>query len=181
MIESDSLSTALSMLERVVRGEDFKQLAKAYSKRKGWTKDGGESGYFAVGRLPEIGFLALESDTGKILGPVQTKDGYSIFAVLGKKMREGKDVVPYDSLKEEVKGGLLSDKINDRWDSFVASAAKNYSVTLYYDRLKRLQISPVNVVTKRMIGFGGTMPASPGLMPVYRWVDKAAGVRQVYP
>jgi hypothetical protein len=178
---SDSLSTALSMLERVVHGEDFKALARNYSKRKGWAERGGESGYFAVSRLPEIGFLALESDTGKINGPVRTKDGYSIFAVLGKKTRQGTKVISYDSLKTLVKDQLLSDKMDDRLNDFVASAAKNYPVKLYYDRLKRLPISPINVVTKRFIGFGGSMPASPGLTPVYEWVKKATGVEQVFP
>ena len=178
---SDSMSTALTMFERVVRGEDFRKLATAYSTRKGWAKDEGESGYFAVSRLPEIGFLALESDTGKILGPVKTNDGYSIFTVLGKKLRPGKDVVPFDTLKEEVKGGLYVDKVGTKLDDYVASAARNYSVTIHYDRLKQLKISPINVVGKRFIGFGGSMPASPGLVPLYRWVDKAAGVRQIYP
>jgi parvulin-like peptidyl-prolyl isomerase len=178
---SDSLSTALSMLERVVRGEDFRKLCQTFSKRKGWAERGGESGYFAAARVPEIGFLALESDTGKINGPVRTGDGYSIFAVLGKKQREGKNVISYDSLKGLVKEQLLSDKMDERLDEFVAAVAKNYPVTLYYDRLRQLSISPVNMVTKRMIGFGGTMPASPGLMPMYRWVDQAASVRQIYP
>jgi hypothetical protein len=178
---SDSLSTALSLLERVVRGENFKQLAKEHSKRQGWAKDGGETGYFVVSRLPEVGLLALESDTGKILGPVKTKDGYSIFSVLGKKLRKGKGVMPYDSLKEEVRAELYKKKVSGKLDDFVAAAAKNYPVTLHYDRLKQLQISPINVVTKRMIGFGGSMPASPGLVPVFRWVDKASNVQQFFP
>ncbi len=178
---SDSLSTALSMLERIVAGEDFKTLARSFSKRKAWAARGGESGFFAAARLPEIGFLALESDTGKLLGPVKVKEGYSIFAVLGKKLRAGEDVVSYDSLKTLVKDELLSEKMHARVDDYVASAARNYPVTLYYDRLKQLTISPINMATKRMIGFGGTMPASPGLRPVYRWVDKASSVKQVFP
>ena len=112
---------------------------------------------------------------------MKVKEGYSIFAVLGKKQRAGEDVVSYDSVKILVREDLLSEKMHARVDDYVASAARNYSVTLYYDRLKQLTISPTNMVTKRMIGFGGTMPASPGLMPVYRWVDKAAGVKQVFP
>ena len=180
-ILTDSLPTALSLLERVIAGEDFKKLAEVHSKRKGWAAQGGESGYIAVSRLPEIGFLALESDSEKINGPIKTKDGYSLFTVLGKKRRPGEKGVPYDSLRSTVRHGLLTQKISQRLDEYVSSAVKNYPVTLYYDRLKQLPISPINMVTKRYIGFGGSMPASPGLAPVYGWVGRADNVKQVYP
>ncbi len=90
-------------------------------------------------------------------------------------------MVSYDSLRATVRQGLLSEKISRRLDEYVSSAAKNYPVTLYYDRLKQLPISPINMVTKRYIGFGGSMPASPGLAPVYGWVNRAGNVKQVLP
>jgi hypothetical protein len=86
-----------------------------------------------------------------------------------------------DSMHVRLKQDVSSEKARRRLDEYVASAARNYPVTLYYDRLKELLISPFNMVVKRFLGFGGTVPASPGLVPIYEWVNDAQGVQQVFP
>jgi hypothetical protein len=40
-----------------------------------------------------------------------------------------------------------------------------------YAALRRVDISPANMVTKRLLGFGGGMVAAPALLPLWDWVD----------
>jgi len=54
-------------------------------------------------------------------------------------------------------------------------------VKLYYDRLKKVEIEPINIVTKRFIGFGGTMLAAPTLYPLWQWVGETENVQHVFP
>jgi hypothetical protein len=100
------------------------------------------------------------------------RGGTSIFTSRRSKRR---------SSSARTTGAIREVVARERLDEYVGTVARNYSVTLYYDRLKQLMIMPFNMVVKPFIGFGGTMPASPGLTPLYRWVGQAEGINQVFP
>ena len=180
-ILSDSLHESLSLLEKIVGGADMRELARRFSKREAWAARDGESGYFPIAEHPAIGFRALDVSEGTLVGPVKVPEGYSIFKVLGQRRAPGDTTFAFDSLKTMILAQLQDAEVQRRLNGFVASSASRYDVKLRYDRLAKTGIPPVNMVTKRMLGFGGSILAVPSLYPLWQWVEGAKGVEKYYP
>jgi parvulin-like peptidyl-prolyl isomerase len=180
-ILSDSLQQALSLLERLNDGADMAELARQFSKRSGWSQRGGVSGFFRVSAYPQIGFRALEQDTGKVVGPVPVPNGYSIFTVLGKRTVVSDSVLSYDSLKTLARVAVESQKMKRDLNRYVASIYKKYNVSIHYDKLPKVQIMPANMFTKRFIGFGGVMTAVPLLYPLWEWARDVEKPEKILP
>jgi hypothetical protein len=177
----DSLTQAIPLVERINAGSDMSELARNFSKRKEWAVRGGESGFFPVREHPEIGFRAMEADTGTLVGPAMVTGGYSTFVVLGKRQLKTEGVMSYDSLRSLVRNELYARKARRLVNAFVATAAKNHNVNLYYRSLKKVDVKAMNMVTKRLIGFGGSMVAIPPLTPLWEWVRETKDVREIFP
>lgn len=77
--------------------------------------------------------------------------------------------------------GLLAEKEESILNGHVARAVLRYHVKLYYNRLRHIEISPTNIVTRRFIGFGGTMLAVPNLPPLWEWVPQAKEALEILP
>jgi hypothetical protein len=52
----------------------------------------------------------------------------------------------------------------------VAELAGRSRVALDYPALQRTDVLPTDMVTKRLLGFGGGMLAAPSLPPMWDWV-----------
>ncbi len=180
-ILSDSLRVSLAVIDRISGGAPMDSLAREVSRRRAWALRGGESGFFPVGRFPEIGFAALDAAPGSLIGPVKVPEGYSVFVVLGKRGASGGSLSSYDSLKATVRSELLNREIQNHLNRFVAGAAERYGVKLSYDRLKKVDIPPINMVTKRFIGFGGSMLAVPSIYPLWQWVMETRSIEEIFP
>lgn len=177
---SDSLSAAMSVLNDVSRGARMTELARL-SKRKEWAVRGGESGFFDIIEHPLIGLWAMEADTGMPVGPIKLPEGYSVFEVLGKRQSPGDSVSTFAALESAYREDLLAQKKQDALNRYVAEKCREYRVRLYYGRLRAVAIPPTNMVTRRFIGFGGSMLAVPALFPVWNWVKGAHTVEEVLP
>jgi parvulin-like peptidyl-prolyl isomerase len=169
-ILSDSLSEALRCVDRLTGGADMSDLARRISRRPGWSGQGGESGFFHVRSYPELGIRALAADTGRLIGPVAVKGGYSVFRVLGRRGTAGDGGITLDSLRKLIRPGIRYEKRRHAVDRFIAGLAQKYGVNMYYDRLQKIDISRHNMFTRRLIGFGGMMNAAPVLKPEWGWV-----------
>jgi hypothetical protein len=178
---SDSLPNAIQIFEQAANGADLASLAKAHSKRKEWAARGGESLWFRVSGFPDIGFPALAADSGQLVGPLKLAHGYSVFRVLGKRMAPGDSLIPFDSLRTLIRARLRNNARLRQLDRRIVEDARTYGAKIYYDRLRKLEITPQNMVTRRMIGFGGVMVAVPTLLPRWEWVKQAEGLRDVLP
>jgi len=178
-ILTDSLGTALAMLDSMSAGASMADLARRHSRRQGWAARGGESGFFYVSSLPEVGVPALYLDSGAVGGPYRHSRGYSIVTRLALR-HNGTGMAP-DSLLAGARAGARIEKAQVAVTAEVARLAKESRVTMYYDRLGRVPITPSNMVTKRYLGFGGVMMAVPSIRPNWQWVKDAPNVREVLP
>jgi parvulin-like peptidyl-prolyl isomerase len=178
----DSLRQALAVLERLtVERADMAVIAREVSKREAWAKNGGESGFFNVASYPELGFPALLHDTASIGGPVAVPQGYSVFRVLGKKRGADAAFPSPDSLATLASRVVATEKAEGALDSTIGSLAKKHGVTVHYDRLANIPVTPSSMVTKRYIGFGGAMMAVPTIPQMWRWVERAGTALEVVP
>ena len=72
-------SEALSVLERIKKGEKFGKLAKELSLDSGSAKRDGNLGYFGRGKMvKEFENTAFNLQAGQISEPVKTQYGYHI-------------------------------------------------------------------------------------------------------
>ena len=77
-------SEAISLLERIQKGEKFGKLAKEFSIDSGSAKRDGNLGYFGRGKMvKEFEKSAFSLQTGQISEPVKTEYGYHIIKRLG--------------------------------------------------------------------------------------------------
>ena len=77
-------SEAISLLERIQKGEKFGKLAKEFSLDSGSAKRDGNLGYFGRGKMvKEFEKSAFSLQTGQISEPVKTEYGYHIIKRLG--------------------------------------------------------------------------------------------------
>jgi hypothetical protein len=180
-ILTDSLSTSTRMLEQLLNGADMAQLARRFSRRKEWAERGGESLWFRVSGYPELGFRALEADAGAIIGPLKVRNGYSLFKVLGKRLAPGDSLISFDSLKTVVRQKVRAQKVQQLLNHRIAGLARSQGVRMRYGQLRGVDVTRQNMVTRRLIGFGGTIIAVPTLIPQYLWINEARDIKDILP
>jgi parvulin-like peptidyl-prolyl isomerase len=176
----DSLSQVDAALDEIGRGEQFSAVAARRSRRAEWGASGGASGWFRVDRYPDIGFEAMNADTGKITGPVKLPEGWSIFQVIGKRRtEEGK--AGFDLLKQNVRARLLGEKRKLALDRYIANLVRSRRVAIDAANLKKINVTHVPMFTRRLIGFGGRMAAYPMLIKAWDWVSQPVPPETVVP
>lgn len=103
----DDENTAKEVKEKLDNGEDFKQLAKEYSKDTSNASNGGDLGYFTKSQMvKEFSDKAFSMQKGEISDPVKTSYGYHII-----KVEDKKDTA--ESLKEDITKTLSDKKYSD--------------------------------------------------------------------
>jgi hypothetical protein len=178
-IFSDSLRKLLQLAIRIRHGESLAELAGTLTERKEWRVRQGQSGFFPIVEHPTIGVAAVKADTGILVGPLRTEHGYSLFKVLGKRLRRGLDQT-LDSLAIVSRDELIAQKQDEAIERYVATLADRFPVMIKHENLSKLQIQPFPMVTKRLIGFGGAIPAAPPLAPLTEWAKKYPKVNQPF-
>jgi len=88
---------AKELLQRARDGEDFGELAEAYSEDPGSAVDGGKLGWFPEGvMVPEFEAAAFALQPGEVSDIVQTDYGYHIIKLVGREVRALEP--PYDEM-----------------------------------------------------------------------------------
>ncbi|HCA78520.1 MAG TPA: hypothetical protein DEP53_02180 [Bacteroidetes bacterium] len=166
-----NLADMSKVIEELRQGRSFADLARNRSLRTGWAKRNGESGLFDVSEHPEVGFRALMADTGTTVGPVNLTEGYSLFKVLARR-RTKRALTAFDSLKTNIQQRLIAEKRKESLNRFVAEQAREQRVTIDHEKLRRVRFTGVPTFTRRFIGFGGRLAASPLLMQLWDWMSQ---------
>ncbi len=168
----DNLATASRVLTEYSHGTPLGQLARTYSQRSEWKGRGGVSEYMTLRVHPELTHRTFLADTGAIVGPVQVANGYSLFKVLEKRTTNVKEYPAVDSVIAAIKSNLTALKRRRAMNGYVAGLAKHYTIDINYDKLSAIKIQPANMFTRRNIGFGGVVTATPILYPNWEWVKE---------
>lgn len=99
---------AKEIADKLAKGGDFAELAKANSEDPGSKDNGGNLGYFGHGQMvPEFETAAFALEKGKISSPVKTAFGFHIIKVEDKRMRQPP---PFDAVKDRIVNSLLQKK-----------------------------------------------------------------------
>ncbi|MGH9689870.1 MAG: peptidylprolyl isomerase [Candidatus Acidiferrales bacterium] len=102
---------------RVLKGEDFTEIAKRYSE--GTTaKDGGDLGRFERGQLaPQLESVVFKMDKGQVTDVIQTKTGFEILKVLDH-FQAG--LQPMDKVNSQIMNEIYKQKMEPALRSYLA-------------------------------------------------------------
>ena len=154
----NDIDLADSLLNLVKSGYDMGELARRFSKREIARENDGIIGYVLSNQLGEIGQIAGTLEIGEVYGPLYTEEGYSIFKLIDK--RKPKDtlfVVNYDTF------GVVLNKL-------IASLADEYGVSVKPEILKAVEVTYINTIVVRFLGFNNRILAVPLLERNVDWL-----------
>ncbi len=110
-IVSVSEADALSVVDEIGQGGDFAEIAKEKSIDAQTRDLGGDMGWvFEDGLDEELRQIAFQLEEGKLSPPVETKDGWVVIEVTGRK--EAKPAV-FEEVKEEVRARYEDERIDE--------------------------------------------------------------------
>lgn len=119
-------TTAKDVLKKLKAGEDFSELAKAYSIDSATSENSGEIGTISRGQMDEaFEKAAFGLEKNSISDIVQTSEGYHIVKVTDKvpaKEAELKDV------KDNVYATILEERINEEYTSWLNEKQEEYKI-----------------------------------------------------
>ncbi len=120
---------------KLLKGEDFVELAKKYSIEPNAGVSGGEIGYHPKGSLvPEYEAAAFKlTKVGQISGIVKTKFGYHIIRLEGTKPPA---FVPFEEVKDFIKQKILQEKQSELLEKYIEELKKSAKITINEELLK---------------------------------------------
>jgi parvulin-like peptidyl-prolyl isomerase len=168
----DSLDKVDIIFQEINSGKEFSDLAKKYTIRE-WTKDkGGEFGFFYSSQHGEIGKIAATMEVGDIYGPLKVPLGYSIFKLIDKRDSITIPPVPFEKVKDRYKRELLLAKTKSKITNYTVNLAVKFGVGLDFNVFNSIEVTNINSLGIRRLGFGGQITAVPIIAPNFDWVQQ---------
>ncbi|RPJ56755.1 MAG: peptidylprolyl isomerase, partial [Dehalococcoidia bacterium] len=120
---------------KLLKGEDFIELAKKYSIDPNAGASGGEIGFHPKGSLvPEYEAASFKlTKVGQISGIVKTQFGYHIIRLEGAKPPA---YVPVDEVKDFIKQKILQEKQTELLEKYIDNLKKGSKITINEELLK---------------------------------------------
>ena len=114
---------------KLIKGEDFIELAKKYSIDPNAGATGGEIGFHPKGSLvPEYEAAAFKlTKVGQVSGIIKTQFGYHIIRLEGTKPPS---YVPFDEVKDFIKQKILQEKQSELLEKYIESLKKSAKITI---------------------------------------------------
>lgn len=119
-------------------------------------------------QLSELGGVLAEMPNGKIYGPLFIKGQYTIFRVLDKKSTLTKGAI--SNSIQDAREMLLAKTKQEVLNKYLADLAGEQNVKIYLNRLNEVEVTPIEMLTFRYIGFGGKILAVPSMYPMEGWL-----------
>lgn len=119
-------ATAKEVEAKIKAGEDFAELAKAYSVDTDTSEDGGDLGYISRGQMDEqFEEAAFALEKGAVSGVVQSAEGYHIIKVTEKVPAEE---ATFEDVKDEVYETVLESRINEEYMTWLTEKQEQYKI-----------------------------------------------------
>ncbi len=154
----DDLKLADSLLSLIKSGYDMGELARKFTNREEVREKGGVIGYVLSNQFGEIGQIAGSLEIGELYGPLYTDYGYSIFKLIDK--RKPKDTLHF----------VNYDTFNFALNKFIGSLTDKYTVSVKPEILKSVEVTYINTIVVRFLGFNNRIIAVPLLERNVDWL-----------
>ncbi len=146
----------------------------AYTKlsgERGMTVDSNDTSAHWVNayNLGEAGAVLSQLKIGDIYGPVEVNGKYCIYKLLDKRSSVNASVI--ENSIDVAKQILLAKEKSETLSRYIAGLAEKANVRILGYNVLTLKVTPFQMLTYRLIGFGGRILAVPALYPRERWID----------
>lgn len=164
----DHMQQALSELDA---GKDMEEVILRWCSDPDLRQRKGIWDAFPIFEHSPIGELAWQMTPGQRYGPLKDSTGFVYFELLSKESKgEGGDTA-FAARLETAKKELFRMKEKRTLTLFLAQTGAEKGFDVYQDRLMKLEVSPIPMMTFKIIGFGGRMFAVPFVDPQIEWLD----------
>ncbi len=153
------------------RGIPFPQVVRTYSNDPTEREHDGLSGFFPITARPPLGEIASQMVPGQYYGPIPETRGVILIQLVARQDSVARDSV-LSKRKEQTASDLRRMLEDDAVEKFIAQAAAKRGYSIFSDRLHEIKVSPIPMMTFRVLGFGGRLFAAPLLPRLYTWVTK---------
>ncbi len=150
--------------------DDAADILNRLNRIKNPTDDTTGAVWLYASQLSELGAVLAELDNGSIYGPAFIKGKFTIFRLIDKKSKIS-DKEIHKSI-QAANDQLLEKKRNEILNKYISKLASDQSVKIFQSGLNKVNVTPIQMLTFRYIGFGGKIVATPSLYPREEWIKE---------
>ncbi|HLP16568.1 MAG TPA: peptidylprolyl isomerase [Bacteroidota bacterium] len=161
------MNAAVSALRE---GMKFEEAVARWSIDTLTRQRGGETGFFPITKQPIVGEAAWKMTVGQVYGPVSIPGRFVLFTLLAKKNFPEKGDTAFASKYEQAKSRYLSLKFKNELNHLLADQAEKRGFAVFGDRLKKIEVTSIPMMTFRILGFGGRLFEMPFVEPRLDWL-----------
>ena len=169
-LHTNDIGTMEAAIKEIQSGVPFEEVIKKSSTNVHSAQQGGLTDEFAMNKRVPLGIIAWRMKTGEKQGPIHMKNDYIYFELVKKEYPAGVTDSLFSSIMEMKASSAQKLKQKRLLDAFIARSAQDRGYAIYTDRLKLLKVSTVQMMTYRILGFGGRMFAAPFVTPQVDWI-----------
>jgi hypothetical protein len=151
--------------------ENINEAAKVLnrlSRVKNISDDTAGAIWLRASQLSEMGAVLSQLHNGEIYGPVFIRGKYTIFRILDKQSSLSSEKI--SNSIQAAKDMLLAERKRNILNEYIADLAKEQNVKIFRENLNKIDLTPIQMLTFRYIGFGGKIIAVPPLYPREDWI-----------
>ncbi len=164
----DEMQQALRDLDR---GESMVTVIHRWCRDSSLRVLNGISPPFPVSERYPVGELAWQMDIGQRYGPVREGSDFIYFELLSKDSLGARRDTSVANARRTALSEVRRQKEKRLIDLFLAQVSSSRGFMIYQDRLMRLAVTPIPMMTFRILGFGGRMFAVPFVDRLIDWIN----------
>jgi parvulin-like peptidyl-prolyl isomerase len=171
-LQTNSITEMNEALSDLEQGLSFEQAIEKWSNDPAMKAKKGVSGFFPITERSPVGEIASQMEIGRRYGPVRVPQGVLYFELLARQPAAGQPTdTSFEARKQSAREELGRMKQKRTLDLFLAQIGQERGFMVYEDRLKQIEVSPIPMMTFRLLGFGGRMFAVPFVQKQLDWLD----------
>jgi peptidyl-prolyl cis-trans isomerase C len=170
-LQTASLEDMSEALTGLQHGRSFEEMIERWSNNPELKARMGLSDPFPISERSPVGEIAWQMDVGQRYGLLKVSRGYLYFELVAKHSQKLAGDSTDAAGRDQAKGGLQRMKQRRMMNLFLAQVGQRRGFNIYQDRLNRINVSPIPMMTFRILGFGGRMFAVPFLDRQIEWIN----------
>ncbi|HET6272927.1 MAG TPA: hypothetical protein VFG32_08100 [Bacteroidota bacterium] len=176
-LQTGTLEEMRNALADLESGISWENVVTRWSNDENAKSSGGVTPPFAITARPPLGEIAGQMRVGERYGPLRAEHGVIYFELLKKESFRPAGDTSFTAARED----LLRRKQRRTLTLFLAQIGGERGFATYQDRLSKLKVSPIPMMTFRYLGFGGRMLAVPFVQPLIDWLEVEPPTTKIFP
>ncbi len=172
------MQEAFSDLEKNI---PFEEVVRRWSNDPPAKLRGGLSEFFPITDRPPVGEIAGHMKIGEFYGPLTIDGGIVYFELVARRDSAARRDTSIAERIQSARDEFRSLKTKRMLTLLLAQSGQKRGFAAYEDRLRAIKVSPVPMMTFRILGFGGRIWAAPMLEKQVEWLSVEPPASDVVP